>query len=71
MTVPADADTAAQAAVWTLLERLHHVPANVTTVLILQSGILVVDNGRPDWHRFAPRVEVEPAVPPSDVAAGD
>jgi hypothetical protein len=66
----AEADEAVQLEVWRLLARLHHDPRNVTTVVILQAGVLVVDTGAPVWHRFTPRrpADSDDAPPPPSSA---
>ena len=60
-----DADESAQRAVLLLLGRLHHDPRNVTSMVVMQSGVLVVDSGTPHWHRFTPRRPASEGPPPA------
>ena len=55
-----------QELVLTLITRLRHDAAQVSTLVLTQRGIIVVSSdGRSTWHRYEPRVTSDPPPPPS------
>ena len=51
--------------VLTLLARLRHDPAAVSTLVLTQRGIIVISTeGRSIWHRYDPREASDTSTPP-------